>query len=385
MKSWPRNDGFTALWSYPWDLLAEGLETSLGRIAAAGLKGISLAVSYHAGMLLLPHNPQQKVRFLEDGAVYFRPRPERFAGLAIQPRVSALADGVDPLEAICAAAQRHGLQVVAWTVCCHNSHQGERHPDLALHNAFGDPYPFALCPCQPAVQDYLQALLQDLGRYPLRALQLESFGYMGFYHGYHHEKILLNVGPLSAFMLGLCFCPACRRQAEAEGIEAGALQEAVQRYLLAAFEGEVAEPERFSREALLEAVPGLEGYLRMRDDVVTRLVQRLARASAVPLSLLATGPNMAELQAYIAEATACAYRAQPEEVIRNVRAARAAVGPDVRLAIGLEATPHLSPSAENLAAKVRAAWEAGAEGLYFYNYGLMPLRSLGWLAQALGQ
>jgi len=68
-----------------------------------------------------------------------------------------------------------------------------------------------------------------------------------------------------------------------------------------------------------------------------------------------------------------------------VRAARAAVGPDVRLAIGLEATPHLSPSAENLAAKVRAAWEAGAEGLYFYNYGLMPLRSLGWLAQALGQ
>jgi hypothetical protein len=55
------------------------------------------------------------------------------------------------------------------------------------------------------------------------------------------------------------------------------------------------------------------------------------------------------------------------------------------LGIGIDAAPHLSPTAENLSAKVREAWAHGADELYFYNYGLMPLRSLDWLGAALQQ
>jgi hypothetical protein len=374
---------FTALWSYAWDLMAEGLDESLGRIADLGLKGISLAVSYHSGMLLLPHNPRQKVRFLEDGAVYFRPQPERFRGLALQPRVTALAEQIDPVGEICRAASRHGLEVVAWTVCCHNSYQGEHHPDLAEHNAFGDPYPFALCPSQPEVQAYLEALLKALNSYPLRALQLESACYMGFHHGHHHEKIQVNLGPLSSYLMGLCFCSACRQRALAAGLDFEALRLAVQSYLARAFEGEVNEPSSASRAVVVAELPLLEPYLAMQDRVHTNMIARLAQSSTIPISLLDPVPHFQEIAFQIGEVTACAYRLAPDEVTRDVRVARAEVGPATRLAVGLEISPRFTPTAENLAAKVQAAWEAGGDGLYLYNYGLVPLRSLRWLGEAL--
>ena len=374
---------FTAIWTYPWDLAAEGLDDGLARIRDTGLSAISLAVSYHAGMLLLPHNPLQKVRFLEDGAVYFAPETSRFQGLAIQPRPSDLVRSEDMLEKVCEAARKHGLEVVAWTVCCHNSYQGQRHPDLTIHNAFGDPYPFALCPAQPAVQDYLSALLSDLSRYPLRTIQLESYGYMGFRHGHHHEKILVELGPLAAFLMGLCFCPACQERAVSEGLDFQRIRDRTRQYLLAAFEGQAHDPGSASRDDVAEVLPELVPYLETRDHVVTEMVLRLAESSQVPLSLLGAAPELGKVRQAIDEVTVCAYCVAPEEVAQRAERSREQIGAELTLAIGLDAAPHLSPSAENLAAKVRKAWEAGADGLYFYNYGLMPLRSLRWLAAAL--
>lgn len=375
---------FTAIWSYPWDLFAEGLDESLDRIAKMGLNGISLAVSYHSGMLLLPHNPRQRIRFLEDGAIYFRPHSGYFQDLAIQPRVSEMAGSGDPLEEICEAAERHGLEVVSWTVCTHNSYQGERHLDMTIRNAFGDPLIYGLCPSHPDVQAYLQALLQELSDYPLRTLQLESYGFLGFPHGYHHEKINMDLGPYGRYLMGLCFCPACRKVAEGEGVDFAAAQSATRRYLEDIFEGRAQPPEPFSEEALLHELPELEPYLQMRDEVVKRFVLRLSGAAAKPLNLLGIEQNMVEeLSPHIAEVTGWGYRVTPEETTRVVREARALVGPSMTLGVGIEACPHMSPTKENLVAKVKAAWDAGADNLYFYNYGLMPLRSLDWLREAL--
>ncbi len=377
------DDRLTAIWTYPWDLLAEGLDESLGRIADTGMTAISLAVSYHAGMLLLPHNPRQKVRFLEDGAVYFRPRPDHFRGLSLQPRVSELAGPIDPLGEICLAGGRQGLEVVAWTVCCHNSYQGQQRLDVVTRNAFGDRYPFALCPSQPEVRRYLGALLRALSDYPLRAIQLESYGYMGFRHGHHHEKVLLNLGPLASYLMGLCFCPACQRAAEESDIDYAQVRRLVRRWLERAFEGQVKEPAAFSRAAAISELPGLAPYLEMRDQVVTQTVGELSRASSKPLALLGAAPKMEETATQIEEITVCLYRVSPKEVEEGARAARAQTDPSLSLTIGLDATPLLSPSEDNLAAKIQAAWDAGADGLYFYNYGLMPLRSLAWLRGAL--
>jgi hypothetical protein len=372
---------YSAIWVYPWDLLAEGLDESLGHIASLGIRGINLAVSYHSGMLLLPHNPRQKVRFLEDGAVYFQPQPDQFHGLAIQPRVSELAHHADPLAAICAAAQRHGIEVIAWTVCCHNTYQGERHSDLVLQNAFGDPYPFALCPSQPEVQCYLEALLRALSAYPLRAIQLESYDYMGFYHGHHHEKVLMPLGSVAAELMGLCFCPACQRAAEQANLDFEALRRETRQYLEGVLAGHIAPA---TERSALSVLPVLALYYELRERTVTSFLHRLIRASAKPLSPIGISASaVRELGPRVGEVTICTYRVAPEDVAADIRAARNLVGSAPRLAIGIEATPLTSPSATNLAGKVRAAWDAGANALYFYNYGLMPLSSLQWLGEAL--
>ncbi|MFO7918397.1 MAG: hypothetical protein R6V13_09980 [Anaerolineae bacterium] len=375
---------FAALWSYPWDLLDEGLDESLGRIADMGLDGVSLAVSYHAGMLLLPHNPRQKIRFLEDGALYFRPHGGHFEGLALQPRISRLVEERDPLVAVCAAAERKGLEVVAWTICNHNSYQGERHPDVVMRNAFGDPYRYALCPSHPDVGAYLQALVQELSDYPVRALQLESCGFMGFPHSYHHEKIRMHLGATGRYLMGLCFCPACEEVAQREGVDLNGAREATRRYLESILAGRIPPTETFSEEDLLDELPQLAPYLRMRERVISRLVGRLHETVEKPLNLLNLGamPDP-ELAPHVDEVTVCAYEVGADAVAATTRAARGKIQPSVRLGIGIEACPLLSPSEENMVAKVRAAWDAGADALYFYNYGLVPLKSLDWIAKSL--
>jgi hypothetical protein len=363
---------FTALWAYPWDLLDEGLHESLGRIASLGFRGISLAISYHAGLLLLPHNPRGHVRFLEDGALYFG-ATERFRGLAIQPRVSSLVGPDDPLERICTAASAEGLDVVGWTVCTHNSHLGNRHPDMVMRNAWGDPLYYALCPSHPDVQAYLEALVAAASRYPVAALQLESYGFMGFPHGHHHEKINLPLPPETQDLMGICFCPACLDRARAAGVDGESLRQRVAAYLARALDGAPGEPP-----------PDLDAYYAVRDDTVAGLVQRLAQASAAPLNLLGVRPAvLRKATDAIAEVTTTAHHAQAGEVAATVQAARALVGHNRHLAVGLECTPLYSPTRENLAAKIGAAWKAGADSLYCYNYGLMPLRSLEWLRRAL--
>ncbi|MFP3895523.1 MAG: hypothetical protein ACLFV5_01625 [Anaerolineales bacterium] len=375
---------FAAIWSYPWDLLDEGLGDSLSRIAGMGLDGISLAVSYHAGMLLLPHNPRKKIRFLEDGALYFRPHGGHFDGLALQPRISRLAADGDPLAAICAAAERKDLEVVAWTICNHNNHQGESHPDVVMRNAFGDPLLYALCPSHPDVQAYLQALVQELSDYPIRTLQLESCGFMGFPHDYHHEKIRMDLGATGRYLMGLCFCPACRKVAHKEGVALDAAQKATRRYLEDVLAGRIPPTETLSEECLLDELPQLAPYLRMREEIVGRLIGRLRDTAEKPLNLLDMGgmPDP-DLVSRVHEVTVCAYKVGADEVATTTRAARESIKSPVRLGIGIEACPLLSPNEENMVSKVGAAWDAGADALYFYNYGLVPLKSLDWIAKSL--
>ncbi|NLV73468.1 MAG: hypothetical protein GXY52_02115 [Chloroflexi bacterium] len=377
-------EGYTALWSYAWDLMAGGVDITLERIATTGVKGVSLATSYHAGMVMLPHNPQQKVRFLEDGSLYFRPDPQLFGQLEIQPRVSALTEQFDPLEDICFGAKRQGLEVTSWTVCCHNSYLGSLHPELTIHNAFGDPYLFALCPSQPAVQAYLEALLANLSQYPLRTLQLESYDYMGFYHGYHHEKVQLELGAAAAMLMGICFCDACRQAATERGMDPVALQEAVAAWLVHSFESEVDDPSEATHEVLGALVPGMAAYLAMRDELTIKSLKGLIAASSVPLNLLGVKPQvLTAVQGQIAEITTCAYVGSAEEVTQATSAARKLAGDTHEVGVGLEISPKFTPTAANMAEKVSAARQAGADNLYFYNYGLVPMRSLGWLRMAL--
>jgi hypothetical protein len=69
-------------------------------------------------------------------------------------------------------------------------------------------------------------------------------------------------------------------------------------------------------------------------------------------------------------------------VADGVARARAAVPADRTLRAGLRLFHPEVASAEDVAARAVAAMRAGAQGINFYNYGLVPAARLDWVRAA---
>ena len=79
--------------------------------------------------------------------------------------------------------------------------------------------------------------------------------------------------------------------------------------------------------------------------------------------------------------TTC-YGEDVSRATRVVSDTRAAIGPKRPLIAGHQAIYPLCQDADDLADRVRATTEQGAEGHVFYNYGLMPRRNMVWIRDA---
>lgn len=381
------------IWAYPWDLIDEGLPTSLSRIAAAGCQEISLAAAYHGAMLLLPHNPRRRVYFLEDGVVYFQPDPSFYAQTPIKPVPSQLTADSDPLRQIAEAAAQRGLGTVAWTVTLHNSRLGMQFPDLTMENAFGDRYPYGLCPSQPAVRRFVCGLVSDLSRYPLTGIELEALQFMAYPHGWTHAKEGVDRTELHEALLSLCFCDACQARAAGQ-VEMADLRARTVALLESEFSLPADLPGRQATtldqmEALL---PGYAALAQVRTEAVSSLLTEAKACATVPLlAILGTGVPRRPW----------AFGVDPSHFARtcdgltvsNYSPDLAAVRRDGALATALAgSTPvHLgyqvmAPSVrslQDLQARILASAQVGAAGVSLYNYGLMPLPHLDWIRSAL--
>jgi hypothetical protein len=114
-----------------------------------------------------------------------------------------------------------GLPTLAWVVLTHNSCLGRENPDLAVENAFGERMSYALCPAQPAVQDYCATLTREIVELgEPDGLILEACGPMGLDHSGSHDKVdFAEWSELERWLLSLCFCPACQTRYAAAGME----------------------------------------------------------------------------------------------------------------------------------------------------------------------
>ncbi|WP_020619867.1 hypothetical protein [Paenibacillus daejeonensis] len=265
------------LFIYPWDLQDEGIDKTLQAIRSWGFDSIAVAVNYHAAKLYLPHNPKRKVYFPEDGCFYL-PLPGE--GDALRSRNSLWAEQHPSFwDELREAADRCGMKVTAWTIGLHNSPLGRLHPEWAVHNAYGDPYYFSLCPNHVGVRSYQSALLRELAVHPaIDELFLESFQYMDFEHGYHHEMTGVPLSGYAKALLSLCFCEACMKAGSQLGIDMEGLRAGVAAEAEACTAG--AEPDDHSSAAAREWLEsqGWSDYLAMRQSAVTALVREAAEA-----------------------------------------------------------------------------------------------------------
>ncbi len=67
-----------------------------------------------------------------------------------------------------------------------------------------------------------------------------------------------------------------------------------------------------------------------------------------------------------------------------MRQGRAALGRDKHLGAGFRVFFPEMANAEQLALRSRAARAGGADGINYYNYGLIPRKRLDWVGAAVG-
>jgi len=389
----------TSIFAFATDVRDEGVEAVLDNVQRrAGLGGITVAAAYHEGRDVFPHNPVRKVRFLESGAVFFRPNPVRWRDVRLTPPVSEAADA---LPALIASAARRDLDVHAWTVFLHNGALAEAFPDCAPQNAFGDPYLTELCPANPDVRAYARALGSDVARLGVASIVAESLHYHPIEHGYAHERYFVSLGPRARYLLGLCFCPHCLEAASRHDVDAERLRETVRAELERIFGG--------AREAPLEVEDELGAYARVREDVVASLageVADAARAEGAPLVFMdlsgavkgyATGRpigdpapavswqlgvDVAAVARVCEGVEAIGYAHDPERLRLDLEAYRALAG-GAALSVVLRPVQPDCDSPENLRQKFRLAGELGLARTDFYHYGLMRLDALDWIREAV--
>lgn len=376
-----------SLYVYPWDLRDEGIGTVVNSMRAAGIDGLTLATSYHAGKFLRPHSPAGKVYFPEDGTVYFTPSPALYRDLA--PQRATMADDYNALRELEQAAS--DLAVTAWTVGLHNTRLGQAHPHLATETVYGDRLVNALCPAQPDVRHYLTALCLDTARQPgVGEIALETPGWQAFRHGHHHEFELIELPERVQVMMGTCFCPACRSGATAAGIDMSALAAATRRQLDLFFaEGTLPETDP-------QSDPDWQAFHAWRAATVTSLVAEIRGVlpASVGLAVIPTtqtpndlcwieGSNLAALAGAADRLEVPAYQIGAGAIAEDAARVRAAAGDDAEIGFILRPTyPHLTDSAEVVKA-VSALRALDAKSLSFYNYGHMRVSALDWIAAAL--
>lgn len=385
------------------DLVHEGFDTVLGNLAdRAGVHAVSVSATYHNARDVFPHNPVHRVYRHEGDIAWFAPRAGTYpAGMV--PPLAEDAGGVDVLGEVGKRAERHGLDVNAWTIFTHNSRIGAANPDCRVRNVYGDTSRGDLCPANPKVRDYFLALAADICRYPITSLLAECLHYRPFEHGEHHERYLIDLPAPARMLLGLCFCAHCRQQGVAAGVDVTGLVAGIRQVLEPIWAGEPmpALPPSVAAE--------LDGYVSAREAVVAALtenVREVVSAAGVGLTFIDHAGAMSHVMTGTAadesplvaarklgvapgrvagqadEFAVLGYAPSADRVASMLADYRAEIG-RTPLAVALRPLLPDCAAAENLAAKVAAVREAGARRVDFYHYAMAPLDRLDWIAAAL--
>ncbi|WCH90750.1 hypothetical protein POD33_00810 [Streptomyces moderatus] len=211
---------------YPWDV--NGDPEAPGRIAALGVRQVTLASAYHSTRALTPRHPRHRIVTAEHAAVLY-PTDGRWEGRTLRPYPAGDWAPGDAFGEAAAALTDAGLQVHTWVVLAHNSRMGADHPDTCVVNAYGDRYPWAPCIAQPATRAYLVDLAAEAAVRPgARGTELESLGWYGLQHLHAHDKTAgVTLGDAGHYLMALCFCPVCMEGYGAQGLDADELAAAV--------------------------------------------------------------------------------------------------------------------------------------------------------------
>lgn len=192
-------------YAYPWDVLEGGF---VSRARGLGVDEVAVALSYHSTRAATPWSASRTAVVARNAAFYRPVRPSAWGSLrpSTPDWLSSEDSGGDAVRLLNEA----GIPAAAWIVLTHNSQLGYEHPDVVVRNCFGEVYPWALCPSQPAVREYAAAMTAEaVAGLELSSVVLEACGPLGAVHQHQHEKTDGVWAPAVARLLSICCCDAC--------------------------------------------------------------------------------------------------------------------------------------------------------------------------------
>ncbi|MBQ43660.1 MAG: hypothetical protein CME15_14515, partial [Gemmatimonadetes bacterium] len=257
------------------------------------------------------------------------------------------------------------------------------------HDAFGTPYVGQLSTAPQDVREYFLALTaQVVERYRPSAVWVESLMRRGFpMPGKRRVEIPLRC----RFLLSLCFNPASMAGADAQGLEAMSLRQAVADWLRPrlARGADPATDEPVTDAWIAEAFEGrLQRYLAISRKQTTALwleVAEVIRGGGAKLQTDLADSERAlsnDLDPLInTRIDRLSYSPRPDEdVTRRVAELRQQIAPGGTVFFRSGGDLSTVTAARE---KLDAARRAGAEGVTFANYGLLTEDQLGNIGQAV--
>jgi hypothetical protein len=270
----------TSAYLYPWDV--DGDPAAADRIAGLGVREVSLAAVYHAVRAVTPFHPGHRV-VTRDAAAYYRPGPDRWRGAHLTP-AEPDPEAAGSFERAADALHAAGLRVNAWVVLAHNGRLGAAHPGCAVRNAYGDPYPWALCIGSAEVAAYAATVSAEVAALGcVDGIELEACGWYGYDHGSAHDKTG-GAPPAGApaWLLDACFCRACADALRDAGADPAELAREIRAALDAGYQREALRPSAGEGDAGSAAAgsPGAAGDVAPAAPVPQDLADVLAKVRA---------------------------------------------------------------------------------------------------------
>ncbi|MFB9925742.1 hypothetical protein ACFORO_35345 [Amycolatopsis halotolerans] len=357
-------------YAYPWDVLGDTAFAE--RVRDLGVDEVAVALAYHSARAATPWSTDQTSVVARTAALYRPVRAEAWAGRDLVPAapdwVSSEDSGGDAVRRLNDA----GIPAAAWIVLTHNSQLGTAFPQYAVRNCFGETYPWALCPAQPAVREYAATLTaESVAGLKLSSVLLEACGPLGGVHQHQHEKTDGVWAPATARLLSICCCDAC---AEGwTGLDPSDVRETlraeVQR-LIATADLSVAE-DRLPAELKKMLLSGRQqstDALRAAVLAVLEPGTRIVLHGALDPWVTGALPGLTPTAADDAETVVLQNWAPGQASVDAVAAARQAL-PE-RVAIGSYITAVAASAVPDIEAYVLELAKAGATELHLYHLGL---------------
>jgi hypothetical protein len=219
---------------------------------------------------------------------------------------------------------------------------------------------------------------------------------MGIEHSGHHAKAGISLDSLHRYLLSICFCAHCEGRMESNGVDFAKAKSDVIAEMRNYFSVRGGFKTEDEVEGLTEVLgeDNAEGIMAARDEVVLSLLEEIYWLIQKPqsLSVMVTGEQLttgASASVTISEAREWtdrllvqAFSKTHAEIYKSISDVAVRRG-NREVYAGLQAISPYVDFADQLAENAVAARDAGAAGLQFYHYGLMPLDNLNWIRQAI--